>query len=231
MKRLTSEAGYATVAVTALAAGLSIIALSVMGLASQKSNQSEQLIEQIQMDAALEGTLNQAAFDVLNQSIDLEAALEGYEENFGNHLFKVRLEFEGEKINLNHTPLDEIEAYLRDQQSRTLSTRALSQRIKRLRARGDRKIDSLDALLSSDVPENVINCLRDKLTVFHNSRSVVRRHEGQAFSPEGTYVRFVVEDTSTRRQLDSILLFTGLASDPAWAMSWRKSYDTSEGIC
>lgn len=228
-----NEDGYATITVTAVLTGLSIIAVALLGHASAAASISDRVSTRLQLDASLEGRLQHVIADLINGKMQLrDHRLETSAKN-NDRTTHITVSNEADKTDINRAELNEIDrrlkATVRDRESQS----QIMKRIRAARAKSDIPFMSLGDVLDHTVSARDAACIRQNFTVFHTPNAfVVKRSDTRSLS--GSLVRIQVEtrDADTaNRGIDSIILFSGDRKDPAWTMDWRRYSLPENGVC
>lgn len=218
------ESGYATITITAILLGLSIIAVAVLNHASASAQKSQKISERILLDAAIEGTFQTIVRDLINRDLAFSGASATLTKSSMNDVtIYVVLSSESGKIDINRDPIEVIDQAL----SLIIDDRTTQQRlvdlIKTTRSKGT-LFQSISDLLEDESNLGLAPCLRDKFTVFRRN-AISASRSNQSRSLDGQLLRIRAEsrqNDSLNRGVDGVVLFTGDRSDPAWTMDWRR---------
>lgn len=224
------DAGYATVTVTALMLGLSVLAIAWMEKSLTSSKSADRLSAQILSDIYVEGALNEALGTLINSRGLPEEALRNMTFRSGEQEARVTLSSMRNLVDLNSAPMDEIEHRLK-----TLNISPLEQR--RILARlQDRSGPDADPLLSLEPLDDaadfssLLPCLEEHFTVFHDPSPPTRRGESAKLG-EGSLVRIIASAPTQHSALQATVLITGLNEEPYWVFDWKHTNEANHATC
>lgn len=227
------EEGYATITVTAVLTGLSIIAIALLGHASASASMSDRVSTRLQLDAALEGRFQHVVADLINGRMQLEDNVLETSAKNGDRTTYITISSEAGKTDINRAKLDDIKAQLQAAVRDSTTRSDMLKRIRAARTKSDIPFMSLNGILGDTMTTRDAACIRQAFTVFHHTNTIAPTRR-QARSIAGRLVRIQIEtrDTDTaNRGIDSIVLFSGDRKDPAWTMDWRRYSQPEHGAC
>lgn len=226
-----SEAGYATVTVAALSGALSVIALAIMNLSTSRAQLGLDITTQLQTDAKLEGVLHSSVASLVHRKTTFEEFSEGAMLDFEGAQFRVMVEHEGDKLNLNTAEFSEIGPVL----ARSgLTSKAQRDYLYLIRTK--RRTDGTPFLGFKELSLENQNsawdaCLRRAFTLYQTPRPLSNSARKGRDGLDGLYLRFLVETIDRSRGLDATVLLTGNSQDPMWVFDFTRFYPRERGAC
>lgn len=226
-----SEAGYATISVAALSAALSVIALAFMNLSSSRAQLDTRIVSQLQTDAKLEGVLHSAIADIVHRRTSFNSLSSGIEQIFVDETYRIALEHEGDKVNLNYAELSQIERELAGLGIDQRAQQGFSRNVRNARGVGGVRILTFTDLQTESVSAELVACLRTKFTLYQSPRPLSNAAREGRDGLDGTYLRFQVETLDQSRGLDATVLLTGDARDPVWVFDFTRYHPLDRKEC
>lgn len=226
------DAGYATVLVMGLMGSLSVMATAWLNLAAAEGRRAVALSEQIAADYAAEGAFHMALADILNQRAGAGEQTTPFPADTGDHVFTLRIDPLTDQADINRDPTEEIRDRLVAVLPRQVLATQIADSIERHRQMQDAPIRRIEDLGSGEEFDEVLPCLREALTVFHNAAPPSRPGSTSRLT-DGTLIRIRVAAAGgpVQRGAEGIVLLTGNLAEPAWIMDWRRFSDLSKEEC
>ena len=225
------DSGYATVTVTALMLGLSVLAVAWMDKSLAASKSADRLSAQILSDLYVEGALNEALGILINSRGMQETSLQDMHFSSREHDAIVSIVPMRNLLDLNSASLDEIEARLDEADLTVLQRRNVLRRIE-LRRDEDKSGPLLSLQDLGNEPEftSLLPCLEQDFTVFHDPSPPVRRGESTKLG-EGNLVRIRALAPGEAGAINAIILITGLRDEPYWIYDWKHTSERDHATC
>lgn len=210
MKR---DSGYATAAVTALLAGLSLISLMVLQLSATRAELSITMSQTLITDIEIENIFHEVSADLANGKIDMEPHILHISRKSGSTEVSVAISDESTKININDASVGDVTELLESSALKELS-HSYSSKIK---PPNGTQYNSLKDVFSS----SELLCAHKFLTVFRPSSSA-RATQGSRSAPDGSILTLQLSSKppSSARTLLATILLTGKSTEPVWVMDW-----------
>ena len=227
---MSREAGYATVTVTALMMGLSVLAIAWMERSVTASRSADRLSAQILADIYQEGAINDALGQLINSRGKPEASMQQMRFRSAGHEAIVSVSPMRDLVDINAASIDEIENRLRGLPVSPLQQRDILTRIRSHRAQGDDRIMSLQELGDGEEFAASLPCLEQGLTVFHDPSPPIRRGEGAKLG-EGSLVRIRSRAPARNDMVEAVVLITGVSEEPYWIYDWKHTDETEHAYC
>lgn len=224
------DSGYATVTVTALMLGLSVLAITWMERSLVASRSADRLGAQILSDIHVEGALYEALGLLVNSRGLPESSLRDMHFSSGDLDAVVSISSVRDLIDINAAPIDEIENALKRLGLPPLDEQALMRRITETRGDGDTPFLSLADLASGVDAGALIPCLEQSFTVFHDPSPPIRRGESAKLG-EGSLVRIRAHAPGRNGALEAVVLVTGLREEPYWIFDWKHLSEPTHASC
>lgn len=225
-----SDAGYATVTVTALMMGLSVLAIAWMEQSVASSRSADRLSAQVLSDIFQEGALNDALGQLINSRGMPEASMQQMRFPSIDHEAIVSVSPMRDLVDINTASIDEIEDKLQGLLVSPLQQRDILTRIRNHRAQRNDLIMSLDELGDDEEFAAYLPCLEQGLTVFHDTSPPIRRGEGAKLG-EGSLVRIRSRAPGRDETVEAVVLITGLNEEPYWIYDWKHTSEANHANC
>lgn len=226
-----NEAGYATLTVTALCAGLSVIAIAFMNLTTGRANLGAKQTQILQLDARLEGALNVAISDLIHRQTTFSNLSQGSEVSFGGDAFAVVVQYEGDKLNLNQVDASQIEREIARLELSSQMQSDLTQTLRAKRFQIDSEWLTFGELKDSLDHPAALNCLRDRFTIFQSARVLSSVARTGRDGLDGTFLRFIVIDEAGTRGVDATVLLTGNVHQPVLIFDFARFNPRTQKDC
>ena len=231
---MSSDRGYATIAVTALMSALSLLAASYLHLSVAEAGKSDAIASGVRGDILLEGALNEVIAGILNKD-DLYTADKTLRLDYVGARYQVMIETESAKTDLNRAALDDIRIEVLTLPWLSEFRSEFMGRIERERASTEIAFESMSDLLKLEEDPGLYHCLRAHFTVYHSSAiQPGGRAAGSNPFPDGSILRIETRTLPPEppRTLDVTLLLTGKRDEPFWVMDWQRySGNRGEASC
>lgn len=223
----SNERGYATLSVSIVLSAIAIITITFLNLSSSRAELESTVLQQLQVDAMLEGAVNKAIADLVHRNLSLGDLESGIEISFARNRFTVIAEHEGAKHNLNVVDDAIMEYEISSLGFPPLMQRSVLQTLRDERSRSETNLLSFNTLRAAITDPSVVNCIRTRFTVFHSYRPLTTSVREGRDGLDGTYLRIRAEEVSQTRGLDTTVLVTGDPTDPVWTVDFHR-YHPSE---
>lgn len=229
--RRTDE-GYATILVIGLLGSLSVIALAWLNLASAEGRKALAFSEQIATDYAIEGVFHKALADVINHRAGVGEQSAAFGTDGTDGYFNISVAPLTDQTDINRAPLEDIRTRISNVVFQKDLAEEITGYIQHHRDTSEGPIGRVDDLGSGAAFEKALPCLREALTVFHNAAPPARLNSDNDLR-DGMLIRIRVtaEGNASRRGAEGIVLLTGIRSEPAWIMDWRRFPDSEAEEC
>lgn len=225
------EQGYATLAVTALMAALSVVAIAWLDRAGTGSHHALLVRNTLTADAAIEGLFSEVAAGLVNRTISVGSTGAVLDRTYAGVRASVRIDPMQNRVDLNRAPIDAIDTRARESRLPPEVIADLLEGIRENRFGAGSTIAHIDGLSDSQAFQEALACLRRQFTVFHNA-ALPRTRPNDHTLPDGSLVRIhITTRDPPARGLDAVILLTGSSSEPVWIYDWRRFSDPQKEIC
>jgi hypothetical protein len=221
-----SERGYATATVIGLMAVLSLGSSAILNAALTENQRAKRILQQVQMDALLEGELNRLIAEGLNTPAQFKLGMRSVEPSGVALIAEITDEqvrpdlLRDNKVQLRS--IFEASSLTSTEQATLLQNKNEPGRLRHLE----------DLIPGADLSRETARCLEDKLTLYRSTLNPLSRPNPQSL--DGAIIRFELKtdkETKPARRLRAIILFTGDRQTPYHIMDWRQDNDTQSPSC
>ena len=225
------DQGYATLAVTALMAALSVVAIAWLDRSGTENRLAALVRDTITADAAIEGIFNEISAELANRTLAVGQTGITLERTYSGIRASVRIDPMAHQVDVNRAPIETIDTRARESGLSPEVTADLLEGIRVSRFGAGDTITHLEEVSDSPAFQEALPCLRQYFTVFHNAALPRTRQDGAALS-DGSLVRIhITTKAPPARALDANILLTGNSSEPVWIYDWRRISDPQKDIC
>ena len=193
MTHAHSQSGYATIAVTMIVAGLSVIAVAWQQLNLASATRAVFAAERIEQDLRLESAMNEIFADLLNEKIELDqqAVWRGDKRGLPAQIVIVR-----DRLDVNRTGMDSVRTAASELPLSATTRTEFVRNLESWNKDDEVAVQFLDQLFPEDTTPTEQACLRGAFTTF--STAARNRTSGMSLSAVITWVRSPAR-ASTRR--------------------------------
>ena len=223
-----NERGYATLSASIVLSSVAVVTLALVNLSSSRIQMESRVLNQVQVDAILEGAANKVIADLINRNLSLDNLEPGMEISFARDSFAVFAEFEGDKHNLNDLDNAELKSAFSSLGLKPSAQRLLQDKLRSVRTIEQPTITSFNALREAIPDHSILNCLRTKFTIYHSPRPITASARAGRDGLEGAYLRVRTEQKSRARGLDKTVFVTGDLAAPIWIVDFRRYHPISD---
>lgn len=223
------QAGYATVAVTGLLAGLSVLGVSYLNLSNASLNISDRATRQLLLDGRLEEVLAETITHLANgihETTDYPR-----QHRIGQSSVSISVENERNKLNLHRATEKELSEVLAQIDLNRDQEIDIRRNFREKRMKSSEKMSFSD-VLPADFDAEAFSCLQSVVTEF--TPPIVFKRASAAEVLDGEILRVRVDAEAkgqSSRGLEAFVLFTGDRADPVWVMKWNRYFLTSDWGC
>lgn len=222
------ERGYATLTVSVLMLGLSLIAVAITERAAAKRLDAHRLSERILSDIYQEGSLFEALGTLINQPQNYPASQARFQFSAGGQSASITTSSLRNLINVNQmSPLELSDALEGRGIESDLRTEILAGQ-RRGRATTPPIIFDLSDLGESEAFEAALPCLRRWLTVFQDP---ARTGDREPVEADPHFIHLRSQSPGSTQAVEAVILITGHPDEPFWIFDWSFTGDTQNAPC